>query len=513
MTPVTALQKDKGGLSKRRVIGLIAGPAAFLAIHLIGVPAGLEAMYADPAADDLPGSPLQAWTVFSLLVLMAIWWVSEAIPIAVTALLPMVVLPVGQVAPLADVAGAYLHPIVVLLLGGFIIAKAIERWGLHERIALGTLSHFGGRRKALLAGFMATAALLSMWISNTATAIMLVPIALSIAVTLADDDEENAGRFTILLLLGIAWACSIGGLGTYIGTPTNLLVKDAVERSTGEEIGFVTWMALGVPAVLVLVPLAWWLLSRFEGAKSDVSQDTADKVAGMIDRKVAALGPMSVAEKRVIGMFAFIASLWIFGIPLRELEIGGVQPLSGLSDSVAAIIGVVLCFLIPAGDRSDRAARLLDWKTAESIPWGVVLLFGGGMALAGAMRYSGMSAWLGGELAIIGTLPVILLIALVTLLIIFLTEITSNVATAAATMPVLIAVGEASDIDVALLAAPVALAASCAFMLPMATGPNAVIYASGKISLEQMARAGFRLNLLASVAIIALSYFLAPLVF
>ncbi|KLE31228.1 SLC13 family permease, partial [Aurantiacibacter gangjinensis] len=188
-------------------------------------------------------------------------------------------------------------------------------------------------------------------------------------------------------------------------------------------------------------------------------------------------------------------------------------PLSGLSDSVAAIIGVVLCFLIPAGDLNDRAARLLDWKTAESIPWGVVLLFGGGMALAGAMRYSGMSAWLGGELAIIGTLPVILLIALVTLLIIFLTEITSNVATAAATMPVLIAVGEASGIDVALLAAPVALAASCAFMLPMATGPNAVIYASGKISLEQMARAGFRLNLLASVAIIALSYFLAPLVF
>lgn len=496
--------------SLRQKAGLVAGPAVFIVLQAMGAPADMVAMFAgaEGAGSEVTGSAAEAWLVLSLTCLMAIWWVSEAIPIPVTSLLPIVILPLGGVAPVAEVSGEYLHPIVVLLLGGFIIARAIERWNLHERIALLVVSRFAGSSASLVGGFMVAGAVLSMWISNTATAIMLAPIVLSVAAARGARGEAQE-RLALVLLLGVAWACSIGGLGTYIGTPTNLLIKDALEASTGVTIDFLTWMAFGIPAVLMLTPIAWLVLVRCTYPLGSTGQGSGGEEIG---RRLTLLGRLSVPEKRVIAVFVVIAGLWMFGLPLAELDIAGVQPFAGLTDHVTAIIGVVLCFLIPAGSAEQPGERLLDWRTAESIPWGVLLLFGGGMALAWAIRGSGLSAWIGGELQLLAELPVIVLILLVTSLVIFVTEITSNVATAATVMPVLIALAETSGIDPVLFAAPVVLAASCAFMLPMATGPNAVVYATGRVSLPQMARAGLRLNILGILAITAFSYWFAPLV-
>ncbi len=498
-----------GKLTLRQKLGLVLGPAVFLALQAMDAPAGMAAMFAgaDPGSE-VTGSAQAAWLVLSLTCLMAIWWVSEAIPIPVTSLLPIIVLPLGGMAPVAEVSGEYLHPVVVLLLGGFIIARAIERWNLHERIALAIVSRFSGSSASLVGGFMIAAATLSMWISNTATAIMLAPIVLSVAAARGTSGEAQE-RTALVLLLGVAWACSIGGLGTYIGTPTNLLIKDSLEASTGVTIDFLTWMAFGIPAVLMLTPIAWWVLVRWTYPLGNAPLGGGSEA---IRERLAGLGPLTRPEKRVIAVFAFVAGLWMFGLPLAELEIAGVTPLAGLTDHVTAIIGVVLCFLIPAGSAERPGERLLDWRTAESIPWGVLLLFGGGMALAWAIRSSGLSLWIGSELQVLAALPVIVLILLVTTFVIFMTEITSNVATAASVMPVLIALAEGGGIDPVLFAAPVVLAASCAFMLPMATGPNAVVYATGHVTLPQMARSGLRLNLIAIGAITAFSYWFAPLV-
>lgn len=493
---------DPTGRDPRQTIGLFLGLILAVGIQFIPIPSDLiEITGAASAARE-------AWIVLSLLVLMACWWVSEAIPIPVSSLLPIVILPFFGVQSLSDTTADYFHPIVVLLLGGFIVAKAIERWNLHERIALSVVSKMGTNPGFLIGGFMLAAAILSMWISNTATSIMMMPIALSVALAVTGGGEKGRG-FTFALLLGVAYACSIGGLGTYIGTPTNLLIKDALEGSTGREIDFVTWMMLGVPAIIVLLPIAWFVLTRlvFKVDRHDASTGQA-----VIADRLTALGRMSIPERRTIMVFGLIAALWIFGRPLKAVEIGSVSPFAGLTDHITAIFGVILCFLVPSGSKIEQGSSLLDWKTAESIPWGVVLLFGGGMALAGAIRGSNLGSWVGGELEIFATLPPIMIIVLVTTIVIFLTEITSNIATAAALMPVLISLAERTGLDPILLGAPVALAASCAFMLPMATGPNAVVYATGEVNLTTMARAGVRLNIGAIVAITALSYWIAPIV-
>ncbi|MCF8882719.1 DASS family sodium-coupled anion symporter [Erythrobacter sp. SN021] len=497
--------------SPRQLVGLWAGPLVFAAILFIPLPIELLTQFTDEQMppDQSAAAARSAWVVLALLAFMAIWWVTEAVPIPVASLLPMVVLPLWNVAGLGDVAGEYLHPVVVLLLAGFILARSIERWNLHERIALNVVVRFGKSRAGLIGGFMMASAVLSMWISNTATAIMMVPIALSVAAALSSPEDERE-QFTLALLLGIAFACSIGGLGTYIGTPTNLLIKDAIERSTGQQITFVDWMLFGLPAVIVLVPLAWVVLTRMA---FKIDSDKSESGKATVKKRLEILGTLTVPERRVLTVFALVASLWVLGRPISELVILGTQPFAGLSDQVTALLGVFLCFIIPAGSASQQNTTLLDWRTAESIPWGVVLLFGGGMALAAFIRSSGLGDWIGGELEIFATLPVILLIAIVTTVIIFVTEITSNVATAAASMPVLVALAERTGLDVVMLAAPVALAASCAFMLPMATGPNAVIHATDRVPLPTMARAGLRLNLAAIPVITILAYFLAPVTF
>ncbi|MBV7257851.1 SLC13/DASS family transporter [Pacificimonas sp. WHA3] len=455
-----------------------------------------------PAPDGM--SP-EAWTVAALGLLMLSWWVSEAVPIPVTSLLPLVILPLFDVLSFKEAAPPYASPIVLLLMGGFIIAKSVETWGLHTRFALGIVARSGASPAAMVGGFMAASALLSMWISNTATAIMLTPIALSVAQRLRGDGWQGA-PVTIALLLGVAYGCSIGGIGTPIGTPTNLIVLGYLENEFGRSIGFADWMAYGIPMVLVLLPLAWLALTKLSLRVADDANSPAQDV---IADERAKLGRMTTPERRVATAFAAIALAWMFRRPLTEMTIGGAQPFAGVTDHWIAIAGAILFFLVPAGGGERRA--LLSWPEAERIPWGVLLLFGGGLSLAAAITATGLGEWMGARLTILNMLPLILLIAALTTFVIFWTEITSNVATASALMPVIGAVAAAGGGDPLYLAMPVAVAASCAFMLPMATGPNAIAYASGAISMPQMARAGLILNLLAIAAISCGSALLLPI--
>ena len=481
--------------------GLIAGFFTFVVLNLIGPPDSLLSA----------GYKAEAWITLALLLLMAIWWVTEAVPIPVTSLLPLIVLPLFGVLPIAKVAAPYMHPIVVLLMGGFIFAKAIERWGLHERIALHVVSKAGGSSMGLIGGFMLASALLSMWISNSATSIMMMPIAISVSMAIKSDGQDNE-PFTIALLLGIAYACSIGGLGTPIGTPTNLIVMGYLSEQSGIEISFAQWMMLGLPAVLILLPLAWLVLTKlaFDLPKTDISA-----AKQKVSHRLLELGSISVPERRTLMVFFVIAFMWMFRRLLNawEFTIGNdtYTPLSGLTDHMTAITAVILCFLVPAGGKTKKAEKLLSWSAAEKIPWGVLLLFGGGMSLALAISSTGLSAYIGSGLSAFFSLPTPILILIIALLVLSLTEVTSNVATASALMPVLGAIAIETGLPIELMAAPLALAASCAFMLPMATGPNAVVFATGKVGLSAMAKTGFKLNLIALIAITLLAYYIAPL--
>lgn len=468
---------------------LIAGALLALTLQLLPPP---------------PGLPPPGWAVTSLFALMLVWWVTEAVPIPVTSLLPLVVLPLTGILPIAEAAAPFASPIVILLFGGFVIAKSVERWNLHTRIALGIVARFGSHPAALVFGFMCAAAILSMWISNTATAIMLMPIALSVAARLGGEKWPEA-PLSAALLLGIAYACSIGGVGTPVGTPTNLIVIGYLEAEFGRGIGFAEWMTYGVPMVVILLPLAWLVLVR-RGVRSHAGEgDAAELIAG--ERR--ALGPVTTPERRVALVFAVIALFWMFRRPLSELTFGFISPFAGLTDHVIAVAGAILLFLVPAGTEQKEA--LLDWRSAERIPWGVLLLFGGGLSLAAAITASGLGDWLGDHLSSLTTLPLFLLIGALVAFVIFFTEVASNVATASALMPVIGAVAAASALDPLYMALPVAIAASSAFMLPMATGPNAIAYSSGAISIPRMARIGFLLNIVAVVAITAFSTWLLPI--
>jgi len=486
-------------------IGLWLGPALAGLMLIIGPPGDLNSM---------------AWGIAALLVLMAIWWATEAIPIPATSLLPLIVLPLlsgpdplsaeGEVAKTvlraSDVAIGYAHPIVLLLLGGFILAMGIERWGLHKRIALNVVGTVGSHPGALIAGFMLATAVLSMWISNTATTIMMVPIALSAAVALKDD----SGKFVTALLLGVCYAASIAGVATPIGTPTNLIAINFLAEETGRSIGFLEWMTFGIPSMLLLLPIAWWSVTRSLPKLGGAADALAE-----VRRQRDALGKITIPEARAAIVFALVAVLWVSRLwTVRWLENAGYDTLSGFSgshvDMMIAMFGAVLMFLIPAGGGEKRA--LLSWPEAERLPWGVLILFGGGISLGRAVKDSGLSLWLGGQLEPLNFLPAIIFIGAVVLLVIFLTELTSNVATMTTLAPILGTLAAAVGAAPESLLAPAAVAASCAFMLPVATAPNAIIYASGQVTIGQMMRAGLRINLLGAVGITAVGFWIAPLV-
>ncbi len=489
----------------RRRIGLILGPALFCLLAVAGAPESLV---------DVVGSAEQArraWLVLCLLVLMAVWWVTEAIPIPVTALLPLVVLPLTGVQSIKATSSEYMNPIIVLLMGGFIVAKAIEYWDLHKRIALNIVKLVGFKPARLVGGFMLSGAVLSMWISNSATSIMLMPIALSVVAALPSEKQLNNG-FTYALLLGIAFACSVGGLATPIGTPTNLIIIGYLNDTVGMDISFGQWLLFGLPVVIILVPLIWFVLTKLV-FKTPPDTFNSQSAKQLVESELSALGKITTPEKRTIMVFSVVAFMWCFKVLLKEITIFGVMPFAALTDHITAIIGVILCFLVPAGSIKKKGAAVLDWKTAESIPWGPLLMFGGGMSIAYAIRASGLAGWVGLELGGVAALPIVVLVILLTTFVVFITEVMSNVATASTLMPVFGAAAISAGLPIELLALPIAMAASCAFMLPTATGPNAVVFASGAISLPTMAKAGFIANLIAIVVITVLSLILVPIVF
>lgn len=460
-----------------RVAGLFVGLAAVTLLFLAPAPEGLTR---------------EGWVACGLAVLMLIWWVTEAIPIPATSLLPLVVLPLAGAVTLKDAAAPYMDPTVILLMAGFIIAKGIERWNLHARIALSIVAAVGARPAAMIGGFMIATTLISMWISNTATALMMTPIALSVARATGAAVGDNR-RFVAALLLGVCWSASIGGLATPVGSPTNLIVIGYL-NAHGGDVTFADWVRLGLPVVLIMTPIAWGMLVLYGGRSVRGGDPSAARA--VVAAELAKLGPMTAPELRVAILFLLVASAWMFQGFLKQIP-----GLTHLNDQIIAVAGAILFFLIPSGSRAEPRTQLLDWRTAEQIPWGVVLLFGGGLSLAAGVTDTGVAAWMAEAFKGLFALPSIVIVLLLTAFVILLTEFTSNVATASAMMPMVGALAAAGGVDPFVLAAPVGLAASCGFMLPMATGPNAVIYATGEVSMRQMIRLGIWADLLALVSI------------
>ena len=423
------------------------------------------------------------WTA-AVAVICAVWWIFEPIPIPATSLIPLATLPIIGVLTPAQVGESYGSPLVLLLMGGFILSTAMEKSGAHRRVALGMVNLFGGNSsRRLVFGFMAAAAVLSMWISNTATTLMLLPVALAV-IERSDDDN-----LAIPLLLGIAYAASVGGIGTPIGTPPNLIFREIYQQNTGIEIGFLTWMSWGVPVVLIFVPIiALWLTRRLNHQ-------------GHVD--MPKVGAWQTEERRVFIVFTLTALAWV----TRSQPFGGWKTwleVPGANDASVALLAVVAMFLIPNG----KGSRLLDWETASRIPWGMLILFGGGIAIAKAFVISGMSAALGNALAGIAGWPILAMIAVICLCITFLTEMTSNTATTTLMMPILAAAAIAAGIAPEVLMVPAAMSASCAFMLPVATAPNTIVFSAGRFTTSLMAREGAALNFVGVVVISVMCYLL-----
>ncbi len=478
------------GRSNSQLVGLFLGPALFLLMMLAGAP------------EDLSNN---AWMTAAVGVLMAVWWATEAVPIAITALLPLVAFPLFGIASIQETAAPYSNKVIYLFLGGFIVAFAMQRWNLHRRIALTVLQRAGGNGRSLVGGFMLSSALISMWVMNTSTTMMLLPIAVSIITvihkTVGTLNDKGREDFQFSLLLGVAYGATIGGMATLVGTAPNAMFAAFMLENYGTEINFSSWMKVGLPLSALMLPLAWLALTRWVFKVDFV---TSDEGRAALKRMKTELGRMSVPEKRVGIVFLLMAFFWVFRPTLSQYP-----GLSALDDSLIAMAGAILLFLVPSGDKTDPL--LLRWQYVEKLPWSVLILFGGGLTLAGAVSRTGLAEWLGGSLHAVGTLPLFMIVIVAATLIIFLTELTSNIATTATFLPVVGAIAIEAGYDPIVLAVPVTLAASCAFMLPVATPPNAIVFGSGLLTIPRMARAGLALNLISIVLVSAVAYKLAPI--
>jgi sodium-dependent dicarboxylate transporter 2/3/5 len=496
-----------------RRAGLVAGPLLAAACFVL-----LPETYATGPSTQAPFSVAGRATL-AMVAWMATWWMTEAVDIEVTALLPIAIFPLLGISSIAKATAPYASDVIYLFMGGFILGLAIERWGLDRRIAFFTLRLTGTRPGAMVAGFMAASAFLSMWISNTACAAMMVPIAVSVIDLVVRSRtgkglRESGGipqelvaerNFSVSLLLAVAYAASIGGIATIIGTPPNGIASRFITQTYGTEVTFLDWMAFGLPFTLVFLPLAWLILTRF------LFPVSFGEVAGgreMIAAEYAKLGPLGRGEKVTLAVFAGAAFLWIFGALLRDVSIAGLRPLKGLTDSGVAMLAALALFLLPV-DR-EKGIRAMDWETAVKMPWGVLILFGGGLSLAAAVEANGVSAFIGQSARGLAVLPPFALLLAVVALTVFLSEVTSNTAQVATMTPVLAAMAPALGLDPRMLVVVCAIAASSAYMMPVGTPPNAIVFGTGLIRMPQMVRAGFVLNIAGILVIAALGWWLIP---
>ena len=479
-----------------RVAALFAGPLLFAAAVLFPAPGTLT----DPA-----------WHVAGVAVWMATWWLTAVVPLEATALLPIVLLPLLGIAPLPEVTARYADPIIFLFLGGFLLAATLERWDLHKRFALATVKSVGTDAPRVVLAFMLAAAVASMWISNTATVVMMLPIAMAV-IPGGSMDRRTAGPkghpptrrsadphggFPTALMLGVAYGASIGGVTTLIGTPPNAILAGAASDLLGREISFSSWLAIGLSVSIPMFIVCWFLLVRLFDVRGHVPG-----LADAVQREHGKLGAITGGERFVLAVFALTALAWVFRLPktMGPLRIPGLADvLPGISDPAIAIAAALVLFVVPLP--RSRFPTALDWNSARKVPWGILLLFGGGLALAGAFESSGLTEWLGGRLEGLRGAPLIVVLLATAVLFVLLTELTSNTATAALGMPLMLGVAQGVGVAALPLMATAALAASMAFMLPVATPPNAIVYGSGAIRPADMARAGLGLNLAAIVII------------
>lgn len=444
-------------------IGFWGGLIIFVVMLFMPAPAGME---------------VSAWRVAALTILMATWWMTQALPLTVTALLPFLALPLMAIMTAQDVAKEYYSPILFLILGGAFLALAIERTGMHRRVALSILSRSGHSVTGLMIAFMGSTALLSMVMSNTSIALIMVPIAVAVLAAGGTKAGETDG-LPGALIMGVAFAASIGGLGTLVGSPTNAIAAGLVEKQLGIQISFLTWMLYGLPIVIIGIPLCAFILVRVQ----NVTAGSFDVDAAR--ESIGKARPMSLPEKRLVPIFLLVILAWITQPLLEPL-----LPKGGITDGSIAIAGSLLLFLVPDG----TGRPLLTWQEADRAPWGVIMMFGGGLALAAGITQSGLAAWLGDALRPLSVVhPIIIAIAL-TALVILITEFASNVATASGVLPVVAGLVAATGADPWLMAMAASMAASWGFMMPSGTGPNAIAWASGHIALPKMVKAGFLLD-------------------
>ena len=472
----------------RQWSGFVLGPALLAITLIVAPPEGLSQT---------------GWRTAGAAMLMAVWWITEAVPIPVTALVPLALFPLLGLGTIKDVAAPYANPLVFLFLGGFVIALAMQRWNLHRRLAINIIGAMGTRPTRIVAGFLLSGALVSMWVSNTATALMMLPIATSVVAILPEKERRKSGRndFGSALMLAVAYGATTGGMATLIGTPPNALLAGFMSRVYGYEIGFAQWMLIGVPVTAVSLPVVYWILTR---VSFKLDPDEVPGMAELIASEKSRLGKPGRGEITVAIVFALTALAWIFNPMFADRF-----PL--LTDTTVAIAGAIALFLIPVDVRRGEFA--MNWQATKGLPWDVLVLFGGGLSLASAIQGNGVSDYLGKLAGGLSTLPVIAAVAIVCFGILMLTELTSNTATAATFLPISAAIAVSLGQNPMLFAVPTALAATCSYMLPVGTPPNAIVFGSGMVRLPQMARAGMLMNLALVPIIVGLLWLLGPFVF
>ncbi|GHD25651.1 SLC13 family permease [Nocardiopsis kunsanensis] len=477
------------GYTPARITGLILGPLLFL----------VTLAFFDPEGLSPEGRGVLASTLW-----VATWWITEAIPIPVTSLLPVALLPLTGAVDGDEVVAAYGDDIIFLFLGGFSLAIAMEKWNLHQRIALSIVSAIGTSPRRIILGFMVATGFLSMWVSNTAATMMMIPVGLAVVYQASrslrgGEHASDLSKFEKSVVFGIGYAATIGGLGTLIGTPPLAILSATVGRIYGESIGFGTWMMFGVPIVVVLLAIAWFYLT---GIKFKVGFKHLPGGEESIRGEKRALGTMSTEEKTVLGVFLAVAFMWV----TRSFIWEGLVP--GISDGVIAVVATVVLFTLPTSNREEK--RILQWEDSKKIPWGILLLFGGGLAIAAGFVETGLSAWIGDQLRTLDGINVVLIIIVSAALVLFLTEITSNAATGTMILPVMAAFAVSLDIHPYALMVPCAMAANCAFMLPVGTPPNAIMFGTGRVSIMDMVKTGFWLNLIALFFVLLGVLFMLP---